>query len=158
MAKSPTPDHKARALEERGVLNLEPERIKDERFGPDEFFDPQDMVQVKYEMVRRVHSDGATVTEATAAFGFSRPTFYHAQRALAEDGIPGLLPKRPGPRGAHKLTAEVMRFVEELHGEDSALRAPELSRRIRERFGVSVHPRSIERALVRREKKRQESR
>lgn len=157
MAKSPSPDQKARTLKERGVLNLEPERIRDERFRGDEFFDPRDLVQVKYEMVRRVHSEGATVTEATAAFGFSRPTFYHAQRVLAEDGIPGLLPKRPGPRGAHKLTDEVMRFVEELHGEDGTLGAPELSRRIRERFGVSVHPRSIERALVRREKKRRES-
>jgi transposase len=158
MAESASPDRKVRALEEDGVLNPEPERVTDERFRTDEFFDPRDVVQVKYEMLRRVRFEGATVTEAAQAFGFSRPTFYHAQRALEEEGMPGLLPKRPGPKGAHKLTAEVMAFVEGVRSDHPTADSGELSRRVHERFGLSVHPRSIERALARREKKRQRSR
>jgi transposase len=157
MAELPGSDAKARALEESGVLNPAPERVTDERFHTEEFFDPRDLVQVKYEMVRRVQAEGGTVTETAEAFGFSRPTFYHARRALGEEGLAGLLPKRPGPKGAHKLTEEVMAFVEELDAGDPGVGSEELSRRVSERFGLSVHPRSIERALERREKKRRRS-
>ena len=113
---------------------------------------------MKYEMLRHVHREGATVSEAARAFGFSRPTFYHAQQALAEKGVGGLLPKRPGPRKAHKLTDEVMEFVGRLRAEEPVLSAEELAGRLEDRFGLSVHPRSIERALVRREKKHRGSR
>jgi transposase len=139
------------------VLNPKPESVSDERFRDEGFFDARDLVQVKYEMVRRVRAEGATVTEAAETFGFSRPTFYQAQRALDEEGLPGLVPKRPGPKRAHKLTDEVMAFVDELRERGSGMNAQTLSQRLAERFGLSVHPRSIERALARREKKRQTS-
>jgi transposase len=150
-------DAKERALAEQGVLNPKPEGVSDERFGKEGFFDSRDLVQVKYEMLRRVRAEGATVTEAAETFGFSRPTFYQAQRALDEEGLPGLVPKRPGPKGAHKLTDEVMAFVDELMEGDSGMGARELSQRLAERFRLSVHPRSIERALGRREKQRRRS-
>ena len=154
MAELPRTDAKVRTLEESGVLNHAPERVTDARFRTGEFFDPRDLVQVKYEMVRRVRAEGATVRGAAEAFGFSRPTFYHVRRALREEGLAGLLPKRPGPKGAHKLSEEVMVFVEELEERDPGTNSEELSRRLSERFGLSVHPRSIERA---REKKRRRS-
>ena len=157
MAKSPELDRKARVLKEQGVLNPEPEEIMDERFRTEEFFDARDLVQVKYEMVRRVEGEGATVTEAAETFGFSRPTFYQARGALEKEGLAGLLPKRPGPKGAHKLTEEVMAFVGELLEKDHATGSEELSQRVEERFGLSVHPRSMERALARREKKHRRS-
>ena len=161
MAESPKaarPDAKAQALKERDALNPEPVRVTDERFRTQEFFDPRDVVQVKYEMVRRVQAEGATVTDAADAFGFSRPTFYQAQRALEEEGLPGLLRKRSGPKGAHKLSEDVMAWIEEWREQHPSAGSEELSRRVSERFGLSVHPRSIERALVRREKKRRRSR
>ena len=70
----------------------------------DPFFDARDLVQVKYEMLRRARQDGSTVSDAAAAFGFSRPSFYEAKAAYESGGLPGLLPKRPGPRRAHKLS------------------------------------------------------
>ena len=151
-------DAKVRVLREHGTLNPEPDEVGDERFRSGDFFDPRDLVQVKYEMLRHVHREGATVSEAARAFGFSRPTFYHAQQALAEKGVGGLLPKRPGPRKAHKLTDEVMEFVGHLRVEEPVLSAEELAGRLEDRFGLSVHPRSIERALVRRKKKHRGSR
>jgi hypothetical protein len=65
----------------------------------------------------------------------------------------GLLPRPRGPRHAHKLTDEVMESVCAAQSEDAALRAPALVALVRERFGVEVHPRSLERALTRRSKK-----
>ena len=147
-------DPKTEALRQRHVLNARPEAVTDDRFRNGEFFDPRDLVQVKYELVRRVQAEGGTVTEATEAFGFSRPTFYAARRSLEKDGLAGLVPKTPGPKGAHKLTKEVMAFVAGLRKASPGVSTQELARRIEERFDRSVHPRSVERAIERREKKR----
>ncbi len=88
------------------------------------------------------------------AFGLSRPTLYQAQAALARGGLAALVPRKPGPRRAHKLSAEVVDFLHRLRAADPSVRPPELARRVRARFGRTVHPRSVERALARREKKR----
>lgn len=154
MAKRGRPDGKAESLRERGSLNPHAERVREQRFGPGEFFDPRDLVQVKYEMVRRARVEGAPAAPTAASFGFSRPTFYAAERALERGGLPALVPARPGPRRAHKLSEEVMGFVEGRRLAEPGLRAADLAAAIRERFGVRVHPRSVERALDRREKKR----
>src|SRR5207244_45227 len=93
-------------------LNPRPEAVADQAFtaGP-EFFDARDLVQVKYEMVRRVRAEGQPVTAAAAAFGFSRPSYYQAAAAVDAGGLAALVPARPGPRRAHKLTAEVIAFA-----------------------------------------------
>jgi transposase len=148
-------DRKAEALSEQGVLNVEPERVTDELFRTHDFFDPRDLVQVKYEMLRRVERDGVSVTEAAHAFGFSRPTFYQARNALERDGLAGLLPKRPGPRMGHKLTEEIADFLENERQRTPRLDAAGLARRVREQYGVSLHPRTIERALARKKKRHQ---
>jgi transposase-like protein len=158
MAKAARRDAKARTLAEQGVLNSMSDRVTDVRFQAGEFFDPRDLVQVKYEMVRRVRTEGATVTAAAQAFGVSRPTYYQAQRALDAAGLPALVPKRPGPRGAHKLTDAVMAFVDRVRRDEPTVGPAALSQRVRQRFGLAVHPRSIERARARREKKRRRPR
>jgi len=155
MAKRKAPDGKSEALRRSGSLNPHPEKVGDELFATADFFDARDLVQVKYEMVRRVRVEGQPVSRSATAFGFSRPSFYKAQAAFAQGGLPALVPKKPGPRRAHKLSDEVMDFLERSLSDDSSLRPRELARRIEKRFGFSSHPRSIERALARREKKRQ---
>jgi transposase len=147
-------DAKASALGARGALNPRPRAVTDPLFVPPGFFDPRDLVQVKYEMLRRVHADRQSVRAASAAFGFSRPSFYHAQAGLARDGLPGLVPKKRGPHGGHKVTADVVAFLRERLARDESLRKSGLVRLVRERFALRVHPRSIERALARPEKKR----
>ena len=72
-------DSKGESLRHQGVLNPHPQKVADPLFLRGEFFDPRDLVQVKYEMLRRVRVEGASVTEVTLAFGFSRPVFYQAQ-------------------------------------------------------------------------------
>jgi transposase len=138
------------ALREARALNPRPEAVVDEAFAGSEFLDARDLVQVKYEMVRRVRLDGQSVSAAAAAFGFSRPSWYAAAEALDAAGLPGLLPARPGPRRAHKLTEQIVGFLEQALAGDPELRAEELAARVADRFGLSVHPRSVERALARR--------
>ncbi len=143
-------DPKVTALRESRCLNPHPEQVTDEAFLAADFFDARDAVQVKYEMVRRVSVDGAPVTATAAAFGYSRPSYFQAAAALAESGLDGLVPARPGPRGGHKLTEQVLAWAEQQLAADPALRAAGLSGLNAEEFGVHVHPRSIERALARR--------
>lgn len=145
------PDRKAEELARSRTLNPRPEEVVDEVFCSSEFFDARDLVQVKYEMVRRVEAAGDSVTDAAASFGLSRQSYYTAAAALAEGGLPALVPTKPGPRGAHKLTDEVVDHLETLCAADATLRAGELAAAVADRFGVRVHPRSVERALARRE-------
>jgi transposase len=149
-------DPKDQALRAERCLNPRPEAVRDERFRASEFFDARDLVQVKYEMVRRVRVDGEAVTRAAGAFGFSRPSFYEAAAALDAGGLAGLVPARPGPRRAHKLTEEVVAFVRERRAAEPALRSVDLVEAIAERFGVRVHRRSVERAIARAERSESE--
>ncbi len=149
MARRPE-DPKVAALREARALNPRPESVADEAFLAEEFLDARDLVQVKYEMVRRVRAEGQPVSAAAAAFGFSRPSWYAAADALERQGLPGLLAQRPGPRRAHKHTGEIIDFLEQAVAEDPSLRAAALAAVVADRFGITVHPRSVERALARR--------
>ena len=149
-------DPKVAALRAERSLNPRSGAVSDERFAGSEFLDPRDLVQVKYEMVRRVRVDGDTVARSAQEFGFSRPSFYEAAAALDAGGLAGLVPARPGPRRAHKLTDEVLTFARERLTADPALRSADLVELIAERFGVRVHRRSIERALARGDRPREE--
>lgn len=151
--QDPRDDAKAEALRRQGELHCRPDDVQDELFRTNEFFDPRDLVQVKYEMLRRAQVDGTSVAQAAASFGFSRPLFYHAQEAFQEAGLPGLIRKRPGPRHAHKLTDEVIAFIERLRADDETADSASIAEKLRQKFQLTVHPRSIERALNRKRKK-----
>jgi len=138
---------KASVLAEDGALNPTPEKVGDPKFQDDGFFDPRDIVQVKYEMLRRVSVDKATVTEASDEYGVSRPTFYQARADFEGAGLAGLVPKKRGPRGPHKLQGEVLAFLKAQVDPGKPIRARELTDRVRAKFGIDVHPRTIERAL-----------
>jgi transposase len=140
-------DPKITALLEDGALNPFPEKVGDPKFQQGEFFDPRDLVQVRYEMVRRVSVDKLSVTQVAAEYGVSRPTYYQAKASFDEAGIAGLVPKKRGPRGPHKLTGHLLAFVEKQIVPGEPLRARELARQLRQAFAVEVHPRTIERAF-----------
>jgi transposase len=140
-------------LKQLGALNSAAEKVSDELFLNQEFFDSSDLVQVKYEMLRRVQEGGLSVTEAARRFGFSRTAFYQALSIFEQQGMLGLIPNRPGPKEAHKLNESVMEFLEQQLADHTSLRPAEMAERITQKFGISVHPRSIERALSRRRKK-----
>jgi len=147
-------DTKAASLRRHHALNPRPADVADPAFSDgNSFFDARDLVQVKYEMLRRVLHEAQPVTDASRAFGFSRPSYYQAQAAFAEVGLPGLLPQRPGPRRAHKLSDAAMTVLEEAITLEPGVRPAPLVALLKERLGIVVHPRSVERALARRSKK-----
>ena len=156
MTSPPSSDRqqKRQALRRHGTLNPHPEAITHPLFHGSEFFDPDDVVQVKYEMLRQVHVEQNSISASAQVFGFSRPSFYQAQEAFQQDSVFGLLPHKRGPQAGHKLTAEVMEFVAQQRAVDPSLTPEELAEAIQKRFHLQVHPRSIQRRLLR-QKKRQ---
>jgi transposase len=146
MAESP--QSKRAFLAQQGALNRRPQDVRHEIFkGGNEFFDPEDLVQVKYEMLRLVKVEKASISEAAQAFGFSRPSFYQARSSFQDGGLAGLLPHKRGPRSGHKLTPELMSFVLRIRAAEPGISSSQVAERIAEHFGVSVHPRSIDRQL-----------
>jgi transposase len=153
MAKARKPDPKREALAQDGALNPHPESIRDTLFTGNPFFDAKDIVQVRYEMVRRHRVDGVAISEASTNFGVSRPTFYKALRALQKAGLPGLLPSQRGPKDGHKISAEVVAFVGDLRAASPELTTLQCLKEIEARFGIKVHRRSLERALAGKKKR-----
>jgi transposase len=151
--RPPKIDSKLRSLQESGTANPHAQEVRDPAFTDNDFFDPRDLIQVKYEMLRRVRTEGQSIAKASAQFGVSRPTFYKARSDFDRSGLVGLLPAKRGPRGAHKITPEVERFIEETVVRGEELSAQHLAERIAERFGVVVHQRTVKRALARLKKK-----
>lgn len=146
-------DPKSESLCQTATLNPRPEQVSDALFLAHPFFDPRDLLQVKYEMLRRVIKDGQPVGATSAVFGFSRMSFFQLRKRFNADGLFGLLPRRKGPGRSHKLSAEVLTFIENTLLAEPELRTRDLPERVKERFGVSIHLRSIERALVGQRKK-----
>jgi hypothetical protein len=66
---------------------------------------------------------------------------------------PDISQKR-GPRNGHKLTSEVMKFVAEQQTLEPSLSFAQLAELVQHNFHVKVHPRSIERQLLREKKLR----
>lgn len=154
-SKSKQPQEaKVRTLREQGALHPRPEVVQDEAFLSHEFFDARDLVQVRYEMLRGHRVDERPVTEVSASFGVSRQAFYKTKTAFEEQGISGLLPRPRGPKRAHKCTEEILDFVDEWRSSPPLNAAGSVLQAIEQRFGVTINPRSIERALGRRKKKR----
>jgi transposase len=148
-------DAKCASLRTHATLNPHPEKVTDALFRVYPFFDPRDLLQVKYEMLRRVMIDGRPVGATATAFGFSREWLYQLRKRFESQGLAGLLPQRKGPRRAHKLSEDVLIFVLETLKAEPDLRTVNLPQRVAKEFGISVHLRSIEKALARRQKKHQ---
>ncbi len=138
---------KADALIEEGTFNPAPDKVRDPKFRSSEFFDPHDVVQVKYELLRRVSIDKVSVTEASGEYGVSRPTYYQAKADFDAAGIAGLVPAKPGPRGPHKVDDDVLAFLRARVVAGEPLRARELAKLVRDELDVELHPRTIERVL-----------
>ena len=145
---------KQNTLRQHGTLNPRPQDVLHPLFQNSDFFDPSDVVQVKYEMLRQVQVDKRAVSRTAKEFGFSRPSFYQAELAFEQSGLPGLLPQKRGPRNGHKLTPEVMKFVAEQQSVEPSLSFAQLAALVQQNFHLKVHPRSIERQLLREKKLR----
>lgn len=154
MAKLKTPDPKTLELKRTGTLNPRPDSVSDTLFKENPFFDAKDLLQVRYEMLRRHSVEGISIVDVAGRFGVSRPTVYETQTAFQLAGLSGLLPKHRGPKEGHKLTAEIIEHVRTLRAAEPGLTTVACIQAVQEKFGITVHRRSLERALAGKKKPR----
>ena len=147
-------DAKYQSLYDNDTLNPHPERVSDPLFLQHGFFDARDLIQVKYEMLRKVDQENWPISQASKTFGFSRPSFYKALNAFKSEGLGGLISRKRGPKKAHKLSPPVVAFIEELVQQNQKPSIKTIVKKIEEEFNLKVHPRTIERALKGNKKKR----
>jgi transposase len=138
---------KLQALRRNGTFNQRADRVDHPLFAQSDFFDARDLVQLKYEALRALEKEDESLAQAAADFGLSRPTIYQAKARFQAHGMEGLLPGKRGPKHPHKLTAEVSQHLREWLAKEPGLSAAELTRRLRQRFKVKLHRRTIEKAM-----------
>lgn len=148
MTRPQPSDPKLQALRQSHTLNPRAQAVRDPLFQETDFFDPRDLAQVKYEMLRRAQKEDTPVSQAAAAFGFSRPSFYKAQEDFSRQGLAGLIPRKRGPKRRRKLRPEILEFVAQIRLQEPAIKIADLVHRIQQRFSLTVHRRSLERALL----------
>jgi transposase len=144
---SPNPQSKRQALQATGTFNPRANQVRHPLFQQSSFFDPEDLLQLKYETLRALDVDKCPIAQAARDFGLSRPTIYEAQAQFEQLGLEGLLPRKRGPKAAHKLTGEILHYLQEQAAAEPDAGAEELARRVRKRYAVKLHPRTIEKAL-----------
>ena len=79
------PETKRRALQASGTFNRRHDRVGHALFQHSDFFDPRDLLQLKYETLRAL-KEGYSIARAAADFGLSRPTIYQAQNHFQDAG------------------------------------------------------------------------
>jgi transposase len=131
-----------------GALNPHPEDVHADIFQRNRFFDPLDKVQVKYEMLRAHALEGQNVASVSAAYGFSRETFYQTWRSFEESGIAGLRDEKRGRHGPVKLTDELVEWIRRAASEHPEWSGAKMASSLAEAKGVIFHRRTVERLLA----------
>jgi transposase len=137
---------KEKTLRENGTYNVNHKKVKSRLFESSQFFDARDIVQVKYEMLREVTQGGKSVTAVSEEYGFSRETLYENKRIFEKEGITGLLPKKKGPKGSHKLSGGESFINEYIAGKPEA-KSSEVAEELEKQTGIKLHPRTIQRYM-----------
>jgi hypothetical protein len=122
-----------------------PERVQDERFRQQrDFFDPKDIVQVKYELLRRCEVEGQDVASTCLDFGFSRTTYYKVRQAFLGGGLPALMGQPRGRLKPIKVTAAVRGYLIAEKAKNPKLSAREMVAALKERYDVQLSERMIQ--------------
>ncbi len=138
---------KRQALRDARALHPHPEQVVDTLFDSHPFFDRQDKVQVKYEMLRRREHEGAPLQQTCERFGFSRESYRKILARFKESGFTGLFERKRGRKNALKAGDDVVEFIRSERERQSDLSWAELAERVREAHGVTLSRRTIYRAL-----------
>jgi len=134
-------------LKKNGTYNKDSGSVTADEFQGGIFFDANDLVQVKYEMLRHVARNGSSVSEASKKYGLSRQGYYVNKAAVDAGGIAALIPRKPGPRKAYKLADRGGQFIDSYIGGHPDANPRQTNKALYEATGISVHDRTVARYL-----------
>jgi len=140
-------DTKKKFLEQEGLINPKPERVSHPLFETLNFFDPLDLPQVRYEMIRAARVGNISVSEACKLFGFSREYFYKLERSFMARGYVALLGSTMGRRPIIAINQEVVNFIVHRKIEEPKVSGENLRQEIRRLYNVDCSRRTVERTV-----------
>lgn len=138
---------KRQLLKEVKAWNLYPENVKAEIFHTHPFFDPEDKVQVKYEMMRARETEGIPLKQVCSQFGFTRESYRHILERFHSEGIGGLFERKRGRQRPVKAKEQIQDYIWSEHFRDKSLTADQLAQHCYQEFGVSISRRTVFRIL-----------
>ena len=139
--------HKADFLRGEGLLNPRPERVTHPLFASLPFFDPLDLPQVRYEMLRAARVENLSVTQACRLLGYSREYFYRLERAFKKRGYVALLGAPRGRRPLLALNPEIVTFIVHRKVEQPQVSGEQLRKEILHLYKVKCSRRTVERII-----------
>lgn len=138
---------KVRFLKQEGLINPKPERVEHFLFESIDFFDPLDLPQVRYEMLRLARGEGVSVARACRLFGFSREYFYQLERSFLQQGFRSVLGSPKGRRPLIALNQEIVNFVAQRRLAQPKLSGEDLRKEILAIYKVTCSRRTVERIM-----------
>ena len=108
---------------------------------------PEDRAAQDLALLIEGETSGRPLDEVLAEFGCARSTYYGKLHRLRDEGIAGLQPRAPGPRGPWARTAEVVRFIVTARLADPTRHAASITQALQQQ-GAHVSQRSVERTLT----------
>lgn len=136
---------KVEILKANGTYNKRHNSVKKPEFMEDGFYDPMDVVQVKYEMLRDAEDSGRPIGAVAGEFGFSRTAYYNIKESFENSGMSSLVPEKPGPRRPRKLTEALQEFIDEYVDSHPGASATAIAEAIESERGETISKRTVER-------------
>jgi transposase len=138
---------KLEQMKKNGTFNRDPSKVLSSLFKDYSFFDPHDLPQVKYEMLRSVEKDGKDVSSTAKEFGFSRVSYYQIKEDYNTSGILGLIPKKRGPQGPRKLKPDDIEFIKKIMNDDNKITQKEMLEKLKIERNITISRRTLERCM-----------
>jgi hypothetical protein len=140
-------DTKKQFLQKEGLINPKPERVCYKHFESNDFFDPMDLPQVRYEMIRTARVENISVANACRLFGFSREYFYKLERKFMKHGFVALLGSQKGRRPLIALNNEIVNFIIHRKVDNPNLSGEDLRKEILKIHKLDCSRRTVERII-----------
>jgi len=140
-----TKSDKKEILISNGTYNKKHQQVKDEKFLTMDFYDPMDIVQVKYEMLKNTINGGQGVAKTAEEFGFSKMSYYNIKNAFEKKGMLALIPEKTGPKEAHKLTPQCQEYIDKYIQDNPAASSSNVAAALMADKGVGISKRTIDR-------------
>ena len=136
---------KQETLVDNGTYNKNHDKVKEQRFASDDFYDPQDLAQVKYEMLRTARETERNIDEIADKFGYSRAAFYKIKTSFDERGVSAFVSGKSGPKNARKLTEEHQEFIDRYLAEHPTASSGNIADILKKERGLIINKRTVER-------------
>jgi len=136
---------KKEILIKNGTYNKNHGKVTKERFREGGFYDPMDIVQVRYEMIKDADDGGTTIEQTTSEYGYSRASYYYIKDDFEKGGMVALVPEKTGPKAPRKLTNELQEYITTYIENNPSTSSSRIALDIENDKGVKVSKRTIER-------------